>query len=269
MMNSESASFNFGPSWSVDSILLYDCGEFVAVFGRYKEGNSPVVGVRWSANYDKDTNEVVGFPQAFGHPLWFILPEFLILPTLHAMLEQAERNVALSECRENIRKAIRIAARQVKPNDIQFAIALYGAGGTGKTTTLNILIDLLVAESAKNGSIGDVREWDGSSYDESTKTGDRCVAVRVFGKMVVVATFGDNGDFVASGIAFARSVGADILVIATRKRSDSSSWGAFWKEIGEKGIPYLEVEKIKVDEADSQVQAAKQAQELFEMIRKA
>ncbi|MBQ9726673.1 MAG: hypothetical protein IJV65_04115 [Kiritimatiellae bacterium] len=268
-MNSAQVSSDFGPSWSEDSILLYNSGEFVAVFGRYKDGNMPVVGIRWSANYDKDTNEGVGFPQAFGHPLWFVLPGFLTQPTLHTMLEQAERNVILSECRENISKAIRIAARQVRPNDIQFAIAFYGAAGTGKTTTLNILIDLLVAEAEKDGFMEDVRIWDGGSYDEATKTGDRCVAVRVFGKMVVVATFGDNGDFVASGIAFARSVGADILVIATRKRSDSSSWGEFWKEIAEKGIPYAEVEKIKVDETDAQVHAAKQARELFEMICKA
>ena len=73
-MNSQ-VSFDFGPSWSEDSILLYNSGEFVAVFGRYKDGNMPVVGIRWSANYDKDTNEGVGFPQAFGHPLWFILPD--------------------------------------------------------------------------------------------------------------------------------------------------------------------------------------------------
>ncbi len=268
MMNSEQAPFDFEPSWSGDSILLYDCGEFVAVFGRYKDGEAPVVGIRFGSMSHISDEKTVAL-QNRDENSWGILPKFLVLPTLHAMLEQAERNVTLSECRENIRKAIRITARQVKPNDIQFAIALYGAGGAGKTTTLNILIDLLVAEAAKNGSTGDVREWDGSSYDESTKTGDRCVAVRVFGKMVVIATFGDNGDFVASGIAFARSVGADILVIATRKRSDSSSWGAFWREIAEKGIPYADVEKIKVNEADSQAQAAKQARELFEMIRNA
>lgn len=268
MMNSEQAPFDFGPSWPGDSILLYDCGEFVAVFGRYKDGEAPVVGIRFGSMSHISDEKTVAL-QNRDENSWGILPKFLVLPTLHAMLEQAERNVALSECRENIRKAIRITARQVKPNDIQFAIALYGAGGAGKTTTLNTLIDLLIAEATKNGSPDAVRELDQGFYDKDSKTGDRCVAVRVFGKVVVVATFGDKGEFVANGIAHARSVGADILVIATRKRSDSSSWGEFWKEIAEKGIPYAEVEKIKVDEVDKQSQADKQAQELFELIRKA
>ena len=254
------------PSKWTDIVSLYDDGDFAVITGHYDGGISPAYGVRW--NGDPGNPDDKGYPTTFAHPGWFVLPSFLAEPMLHTLLAESLKNPKQERFCENILQTIRAASKRVHPNSLQYAIALYGASNTGKTMTLNTLIDLLVTEAAKAGR-GGIIAAENVSYNLDTKTGDRCVAIRVFGKLVVIVTFGDFGESVQKGIDFALRFNADILVAATRKRVDSSSWGAFFDSVVVKaGVPYGTVEKIWVENpAMAQAQAEKQARELIGQIR--
>ncbi len=156
-----------------------------------------------------------------------------------------------------------MAAIQLRPRGIRYAIALYGAANTGKTTTLNLLIDKLVADF-KGTVIVEKRFGEGAP----DKKVDRCVAVRVFGKLVVVMTGGDWSDIVTFGFRFATEHNADILVSATRKRCDSSSKSAFVENVVSKGVPYEMTEKVYAAEpAQAAAQTERKADELANRIR--
>lgn len=254
------------PSKWTDVVPLYDDGDFAVITGRYDGGITPAYGIRW--NGDPDNPDDKGYPTTFGHPGWFVLPPVLAKPILHTLLVESMKHPQQERFCENILSTLRTAAKRVHPNSLQYAIALYGASNTGKTMTLNTLIDLLIAEAAKAGR-GGIIAAENVSYNPDTKTGDRCVAIRVFGKLVVIVTFGDFGESVQKGIDFALRFNADILVAATRKRVDSSSWGAFFDSVVVKaGVPYGMIEKVWVeDPAMAQAQAEKQARELIGKIR--
>ena len=262
MIESEKVS----PSKWTDVIPLYDDGEFAVITGHYDGGTTPAYGVRWDRvpNYPDDKRDST----TCGHPEWVLLPPFLAVPMLHTLLAESMKHPRQERFCENILRTIRTAAKRIQPNSLQYAIALYGAQDNGKTMTLNTLIDLLISEVAKAGCDGIIASTN-ISYNPDTKTGDRCVAIRVFEKLVAIVTFGDDGEAVQKGIDFALRFNADILVAATRKRSDSSSWHTFFDSVVVKtGVPYEAVKKVKVEDPTmAQAQAEKQARELVEKIR--
>ena len=256
------------PSKWEDVVLLYDDGDFSVITGRYDGGTAPAYGVRWNGIPGDEKDR--GYPNTFSHPGWFVIPSFLAEPMLHSLLSESLRHPRLERFNTAILNAIRATEHRVHPNTIQYAIALYGAANTGKTMTLNTLIDILVSESVQEDG-GGVVATENINYDSNTKTGDRHVAIRVFGKLIVVITGGDCGDAVQKGLEFAVRFNADILVAATRKRSDSYSWGAFFDSVVvEAGIPYDAIEKVFVqNHLKAQAQAKKQADEIVEFLRQA
>ncbi len=252
-------------SWSEDTVEVFNDGDFRVIFGRYSGNTAYNLGVRWSYNYETDGK--AGFPQSFGHPSWLVIPCYLTEPILLRLLAITERSAEpRREFQANLLKAIRRSTQQVHPAGIQKVFALYAASNSGKTMTLNRLIDLLAQEGNKEPLGGMVAE-ERQGYDG--KAGDRCAAIRVFGKLVVVVTFGDSNEAIKSGIAFARRHNADILVSATRKRSDSGSWSAFWKEIVvNASLPYEAIEKKRSTNTDDAATIAEAtARTLFERIR--
>lgn len=135
------------------------------------------------------------------------------------------------------------AGLRLHPNRLQRAIVLYGAKGVGKTKTLNRLIDRLVAIGSSEANGGVLYEEVMREHTIQTLK-DRCVLVRAFGKLVCVMTGGDNGVIVKKGIELAFRYNADILVSATRRKTNSDSWTAFWNNLVVHGIPYVAFEKV-------------------------
>lgn len=76
-------------------------------------------------------------------------------------------------------------------------IALYGSGGKGKTTTLNLLIELLSGKKRK---------------------GDGQVLIPYRDKNIAITTGGDKKDIVEGNIGFFVKQAGDILVTATRTK---------------------------------------------------
>lgn len=66
--------------------VLYDGGPQrpAIAFGRWDE--SEIIAIRW--NGDDQEGSAVGNPQSRGLATWFVLPDWLALATLHALLAQ-------------------------------------------------------------------------------------------------------------------------------------------------------------------------------------
>lgn len=260
-----SDSDRVSPSEWTDVTTLYDNGVFTVITGFYEGGTSPGCCIRWNDNSVDSSS--MNRSDMLGKHDWFLIPPSLVDSLLHTLLSESLKRPRFEQYQTAILRALRTLSRQVRPNTIQHAIALYGASNTGKTTTLNILIDLLLDEAAKSAKNGIVAT-DSGNYNMDTKAGDRCVAIRVFGKLVVVMTSGDIDAFVKKGIDFALRFNADIVVCATRKRTDSRAWSAFYEFVAKMGVSYEAIEKIWVQNpADAHVQAQKQAEDLFNRIR--
>lgn len=73
--------------WDEDyePIVLYDDGEYSAVWGKYE--NSKCLGVRYNISANGST---VGYPSQGANPLWYIEPHFLVLPLLDEFLRLAK-----------------------------------------------------------------------------------------------------------------------------------------------------------------------------------
>ena len=254
------------PSKWADVTLLYDDGDFSVITGRYDGGTTPAYGVRW--NGDPKNPDDIGYPNTFGHPGWFVLPTYLAEPMLHTLLSESLRCPAQEKFWPNVVRAIRTAGKQIRHRSLQCAFALHGAKDTGKTTTLNILIDLLVdaAVGPTEGLVVEVR----CGYNPDTKTGDRRVVVRVFGKTVAISTGGDDSQSVQAGIDFAKLHNADIYVAAVHKRSNSYGWSVFLEHIEGHGIPHEDIKKgWSADSSQAQTLAMKTARDLFNRIKRA
>ena len=60
--------------WNKDSILdLYDDGHYSAIWGIREDDKNRSLGVRWNGNNEYP----IGYPNAFGNPVWYSEPEFL------------------------------------------------------------------------------------------------------------------------------------------------------------------------------------------------
>ena len=86
-------------------------------------------------------------------------------------------------------------------------IALYRRAETGKTSTLNLLIELL----DKNKKV-----------EEERLIEDRRVSISYGSKKIAVTTWGDNGFELKENIKFFEKENCDILVTATRTRGKTT-----------------------------------------------
>ncbi len=86
-------------------------------------------------------------------------------------------------------------------------IALYRRSETGKTSTLNLLIELL----DKNKKI-----------EKERLKEDRRVSISYGSKKIAVTTWGDNGFELKENIKFFEEENCDILVTATRTRGETT-----------------------------------------------
>ena len=86
-------------------------------------------------------------------------------------------------------------------------IALYRRSETGKTSTLNLLIELL----DKNKKI-----------EKECLKEDRRVSISYGSKKIAVTTWGDNGFELKENIKFFEKENCDILVTATRTRGETT-----------------------------------------------
>ena len=86
-------------------------------------------------------------------------------------------------------------------------IALYRRSETGKTSTLNLLIELL----DKNKKI-----------EKESLIEDRRVSISYGSKKIAVTTWGDNGFELKENIKFFEEENCDILVTATRTRGETT-----------------------------------------------
>ena len=86
-------------SWS-DIIVVYDDGEYSAIWGRFRCRPYRVLGVRWN----KADGEI-GYPSAFGRPQWYVEPDFLARPVLLALQEKMTKSTNIANrdiCLKNI-----------------------------------------------------------------------------------------------------------------------------------------------------------------------
>ena len=86
-------------------------------------------------------------------------------------------------------------------------IALYRRAETGKTSTLNLLIELL----DKNKKVEEIR-----------LTEDRRLSISYGNKKIAVTTWGDNGFELKENIKYFENEDCDILVTATRTRGETT-----------------------------------------------
>ena len=86
-------------------------------------------------------------------------------------------------------------------------IVLYRSAETGKTSTLNLLIELL----DKNKKV-----------EEERLIEDRRVSISYGSKKIAVTTWGDNGFELKENIKFFEKENCDILVTATRTRGETT-----------------------------------------------
>jgi len=78
------AAFDVTPGKWSNIRVLFDNGWYSVIAGDY-EGKA-VLGERW--NGDEGT---LGFPNQAGHPIWHVVPSFLEVPILHALLDEIAR----------------------------------------------------------------------------------------------------------------------------------------------------------------------------------
>ena len=62
--------------------LLYESTDFTIAYGEW-ESEQNCLSMRWNGVDDKDP----GFPSMIGNPIWYILPEELILPVTKSLIE--------------------------------------------------------------------------------------------------------------------------------------------------------------------------------------
>jgi len=96
-------------AWS-DHEVIFDDGEFSAVSGLFD--STPNIGVRWNGGSDEER----GYPGQGAYPLWFVVPDFLILPTLERLHTTALREELVNAngvpYAERIQEAIRRFAQE-------------------------------------------------------------------------------------------------------------------------------------------------------------
>ena len=64
------------------STVIYDGEDFAIAWGTWNKERL-CLGMRWNTTNDAGTG--VGYPNLFGNPCWFVLPDRLTLPILTAI----------------------------------------------------------------------------------------------------------------------------------------------------------------------------------------
>lgn len=236
--------------WS-EVIDLYDDGDYSAIWGRYENEPWRVLGVRWNGEGDAK-----GFPLSSGHPVWHVEPDFLSNGILSALLERTLAVAGIGGNKDNIVTAMTELGLRYERNGIHLAVALYAAGCRGKTTTLKLLIEELKTAGAKVLEQKPVCE--GSQ--------DVLFSCKYKGKTIGVATGGDITDLIEHAFVFFDTYNCDIVVCATRSRSDSYSWRAFSEKTSSRHIRVLCVRKRETEEKDYAQVNSEQAKELMSII---
>jgi hypothetical protein len=54
----------------------------------YDNGTQRVLGERWNG----DESDPHGFPKLFNNPIWHVMPEFVYIAILHALLDELARH---------------------------------------------------------------------------------------------------------------------------------------------------------------------------------
>lgn len=135
------------------------------------------------------------------------------------------------------------------------AVGLYEKNDTGKTQTLNLLIDLLTVETSH------------CEMPQPQKIGvNRKQYFSYKGFIVGVCTAGDNQSELISNCEFFKKYNCDFVFSATRKRSDSLSVIYYTDFTTKNGFDLEWVEKA-ISTKDHESINLRQAQELLEMIK--
>jgi hypothetical protein len=69
--------------------VLFDNGWYSVIAGEYRDDDKyePAFGERWNGKDDS-----LGFPNQAGHPIWHVIPRFLVAPILRGLLEELKRS---------------------------------------------------------------------------------------------------------------------------------------------------------------------------------
>ena len=73
--------------------VLFDNGWYSVISGIYERGERRVLGERWNG----DRNSPIGFPNVAGYSVWHVVPEFLEISMLTALLVEIARDRNLRE----------------------------------------------------------------------------------------------------------------------------------------------------------------------------
>jgi len=88
--------------WS-NEIILFDDGNYSAIWGNYENSAKRSLGVRWNGQGSEQ-----GFPNQGSYPIWFVEYKFLVKPILLELYFQT-LNLQKSEAKtylENIKQAL-------------------------------------------------------------------------------------------------------------------------------------------------------------------
>lgn len=81
--------------WEDDSIIvLYDDNKFSVIWGKFKDNDEKVLGIRWNDS----------FPSQGAYPTWFVVPEFLNQGILDSILKKLQEG-DLPDKNESIERA--------------------------------------------------------------------------------------------------------------------------------------------------------------------
>lgn len=76
---------NVKPSICPDAIILYKSKAFAVANGKY-DGVENVLLMRWNGGEESS----MGYPKAFGNPMWFVVEDKLALGILTSLLSHKE-----------------------------------------------------------------------------------------------------------------------------------------------------------------------------------
>lgn len=120
---------------------------------------------------------------------------------------------------------------------IRKIVPLYATSEKGKTPTLCMAIEVL-------------RQVVGVCQEESYNADkDRRACFLFDGHVIGISTGGDDGDAINDSIAFMERNKCEVVLMATRKKSNSGSWSAVWEYAQRNGVD-LNTQVEKDYEAD-------------------
>lgn len=236
--------------WSADTKIIFDDGEFSAIWGKYDNGPRNVLGLRWNGSEDW-----IGFSSTRGVPTWFVVPTPITGAVLSSLLERVLKGGYGADKVEAITSSYREFEQQIFSRQPMLVIALFAAQSRGKTSTLKALIELLLKKGAR------------TLYSDNCCGVDKRVVLNYKDFIVGICTGGDEGGVVERNFEVFNQYQCDVAFCATRKRSDSSSWVQFWANTRKRGVRH-EIEEKKASaagssEAQQTADNLQRAQELF------